>query len=222
MPETLDYGGLVVVFRAAAAKVKAGTDELGQLDSAIGDGDHGVAMGRAMDALVKGIDECPAEDIGTVIQGVAWSVMSIDAGSTGPLMGSLFMGMVEPVGEAVEIDTPLLASMFAAGLAKLRAISKAEVGDKTMMDALVPAVEALEKAAAGDGAVAVALDRAAAAAESGAESTKGLQAKFGKARNLGQRSIGHQDPGATSIAMLFRGFAEGAASLESPQTGEDH
>ena len=102
MPQTLDYVGLVSVFRAAAAKVKSGTDELSELDSAIGDGDHGVAMGRAMDALVKGIEECPAEDVGTLIQGVAWSVMSIDAGSTGPLMGSLFMGMVEPVGEATE------------------------------------------------------------------------------------------------------------------------
>jgi dihydroxyacetone kinase-like protein len=131
-------------------------------------------------------------------------------------MGSLFMGMVEPVGDATEIDSPLLASMFAAGLARLRSISKAEVGDKTMMDALVPAVEVLEEAAAGGEAVAVALDRAAAAAETGAESTKEFQARFGKARNLGERSIGHQDPGATSMAMLFRGFADGAASLESP------
>lgn len=215
MPGTLDFHGVVSVFRAAAAKVKAGTDELGELDSAIGDGDHGVAMGRAMDALVKGIDGCPADDIGTLIQGVAWSVMSIDAGSTGPLMGSLFMGMVEPIGDATKIDSPLLASMFAAGLAKLRAISKAEVGDKTMMDALVPAVEALNQAAAGGDTVAVALDKAAAAAEAGAESTKDFPAKFGKARNLGERSLGHQDPGATSMAMLFRGCAEGAASSES-------
>jgi len=215
MPGTLDFKGLVSVFRAAAAKVKAGTDALGELDSAIGDGDHGVAMGRAMDALVKGIDDCPADDLGTLIQGVAWSVMSIDAGSTGPLMGSLFMGMVEPVGDATEIDSPLLAAMLAAGLAKLRSISKAQVGDKTMMDALVPAVEALEKSAASGEPVAAALDKAAAAAEAGAASTKDFQAKFGKARNLGERSIGHQDPGATSMAMLFRGFAAGAVSLET-------
>jgi dihydroxyacetone kinase-like protein len=104
--------------------------------------------------------------------------------------------------------------MFEGGLAKLRAISKAEVGDKTMMDALLPAVEALNRAAAGGEAVAVALDKAAAAAEAGAENTKDFQARFGKARNLGERSIGHQDPGATSMAMLLRGFADGAASLE--------
>jgi dihydroxyacetone kinase-like protein len=166
-----------------------------------------------MDALMKGIDDCPADSGKTLLQGVAWSVMSIDAGSTGPLMGSLLMGMVEPVGDAAEIDAELLASMFEAGLAKLRAISKAEVGDKTMMDALVPAVEALRTAAAEGDSVKTALNKAAAAARTGAESTRQLQAKFGKARNLGERSIGYQDPGATSMAMLLAGFAEGAASL---------
>jgi len=200
------------VLRAAAANVKAGAEMLGRLDAAIGDGDHGVAMTRAMDALEKGIDDCGGGASKDLLQVVAWSVMSIDAGSTGPLMGSLFMGMVDPVGEACEIDTALLASMFESGLAKLRAISKAEVGDKTMMDALVPAVEALKSAAAAGDDIAGALDKAAGAAEAGAESTKEFQAKFGKARNLGERSIGHQDPGATSMAMLFRGLAQGAAA----------
>ena len=212
MSVTLDYDGLVCVLRAGAAKVKAGAGVLGELDSAIGDGDHGVAMTRAMEALEKGIDECGGETIKDLLKGVAWSVMSIDAGSTGPLMGSLLMGMVDSAGEAGEIDAPLLASMFEAGLVKLRSISKAEVGDKTMIDALVPAVEALKSAAgAGDG-VGGALDKAAGAAETGAESTKEFQAKFGKARNLGERSIGYQDPGATSMAMFIRGLAEGAAA----------
>jgi len=214
MSKPLDYDGLVGVFRAGAARVKAGADELGRLDSAIGDGDHGVAMSRAMEALEAGIDECSDRMPKALVRGVAWSVMSIDAGSTGPLMGSLLMGMVEPVAEAGEIDAARLASMFEAGLAKLRAISKAEVGDKTMVDALVPAVEALRAAADASDSAAVALQKAAAAADGGAESTKQLQAKFGKARNLGERSIGYQDPGATSMAMLFRGFAEGAMLLE--------
>jgi len=211
----LDYDGLVCVLRAAAAKVKVGADRLGQLDSAIGDGDHGIAMTRAMEALEKGIDDCSDHSNKALLQGVAWVVASIDAGSTGPLMGSLLMGMVEPVGDAEQIDTPLLASMFEAGLAKLRAISKAEVGDKTMIDALVPAVEALKNAAAEGDSVADALEKAAAEAEAGAERTKDFQARFGKARNLGERSIGYQDPGATSMAMLFRGFAEGARSLDT-------
>lgn len=215
MTEPLDYDGLVGVLRAGAANVKAGADELGRLDSAIGDGDHGVAMSRAMEALEKGIDGCTDRTGKALLEGVAWSVMSIDAGSTGPLMGSLLMGMVGPAGEATTFDAGLLAAMFEAGLGKLRSISKAEVGDKTMVDAVVPAVEALRQAAAGGDGVAGALGKAAAAAQQGAESTKQFQAKFGKARNLKQRSLGHQDPGATSIALLFAGFAEGAASRET-------
>ena len=215
MTKPLDYDGLVCVLRAGAAKVKAGAEELGRLDSAIGDGDHGVAMSRAMEALEKGIDGCTDRTGKALLHGVAWSVMSIDAGSTGPLMGSLLMGMVQPVGEAAEFDAGLLAAMFEAGLAKLRTISKAEVGDKTMVDALVPAVEALRQAAAGGDGVAGALEKAAVAAQHGAESTKQFEAKFGKARNLKERSLGHQDPGATSIAMLFGGFAAGAASLQT-------
>ena len=209
----LDYDGLICVLRAAAAKVKEGAGRLGQLDSAIGDGDHGLAMTRAMEALEKGIGDCSEQNNKTLLQGVAWAVASIDAGSTGPLMGSLLMGMVEPVGDGAEIDTRLLATMFEAGLAKLRTISKAEVGDKTMIDALVPAVEALRSAAEQGNSVASALQKAADAAEAGAERTKQFQARFGKARNLGERSIGYQDPGATSMAMLFRGLAEGAASI---------
>ena len=206
----LDYDGLICVLRAAAAKVKEGADRLGELDSAIGDGDHGLAMTRAMEALEKGIDGCSEQNNKALLQGVAWAVASIDAGSTGPLIGSLLMGMVEPVGDQPEIDVALLASMFEAGLAKLRTISKAEVGDKTMIDALVPAVEALKSAAEEQNSVADALQRAADAAETGAEGTKEFQARFGKARNLGERSIGYQDPGATSMAMLFRGLADGA------------
>ena len=213
MSGTLDLEGLVHVLRTAAAQVKAGAGELGRLDSATGDGDHGVAMTRAMEAIEKGLDECQAGSAQALLQGVAWSVMSIDAGATGPLMGSLFLGMVEPVGQSAEIDARLLASMFAAGLAKMRAISKANLGDKTMLDALIPAVEALQAAATDGDSVAAALAKAAAAAQAGAESTKALRARFGKARNLGDRSLGHQDPGATSMALLLRGLAEGAASL---------
>jgi dihydroxyacetone kinase-like protein len=212
MSQTLDYDGLVRVLRAGAARVRAGAEQLGRLDSAIGDGDHGVAMSRAVQALEQGIDGCQDKTPGALLKGVAWSVMSIDAGSTGPLLGSLLMGMTEPVGNAERVDCPLLASMFEAGLAKLRAISKAEVGDKTMIDALVPAIEAISAAAAAGDSVADALDKAATAAEEGAERTKDFQARFGKARNLGERSLGHQDPGATSMAMLLRGFAEGAAA----------
>ncbi|NQU22528.1 MAG: dihydroxyacetone kinase subunit L [Candidatus Nealsonbacteria bacterium] len=215
MTTGLDYDGLASVFRAAAANVRSGVDRLCELDCATGDGDHGVAMGRAMDALEKGIDQCSTTSIQTMLEGVAESVESIDAGSTGPLMGSLMEGIAESVGDATRIDTRLLATIFEAGLDELLVISKAKVGDKTMVDALIPAVEALKVAAAGGESVADALAKAADAAEAGAEKTKQFQARFGRARNLGERSIGHQDPGATSMAMFFRGMAEGAASREN-------
>lgn len=215
MSGTIDFDGLVQVLRTAATRVKAGADELGRLDSATGDGDHGVAMTRAMQALEKGLAECPERTGQALLQGVAWSILGIDGGATGPLVGSLFLGMVEPVGQADRIDAPRLASMFAAGVAKMGAISKAQLGDKTMMDSLLPAVEALQTAAAAGDSVAAALAKAAAAAQAGAERTKDLRARFGKARNLGERSLGHQDPGATSMALLLRGLAEGAASLET-------
>jgi len=219
MPQPLDYDGLVSMLRSGAARVRAGVDELARLDSAIGDGDHGVAMGRAMDAIEKGIDGCTDRDPKSLVKAVAWAVMSIDAGSTGPLVGSLLLGMVDPAGESPQIDASRLAAMFEAGRAKLLAISKAQVGDKTMVDALVPAVDALRRAAEEGDSVAAALQKAAGAARRGAESTTGLQAKFGKARNLGPRSVGHQDPGATSIAMLLEGFAEssGQWSVDSGQ-----
>lgn len=213
MSGTVDYDGLVRLLRTAAAEVKDAAGELGRLDAATGDGDHGVAMTRAMEAIEKGIDGCQTRSSQALLHGVAWSVMNIDAGATGPLMGSLFLGMIEPVGDASEIDARLLASMFAAGLANLRTISNAEVGGKTLMDALVPAVAALQAAAADGQSVAAALAQAAAAAQAGAESTKTLRARFGKAQNLGDRSLGHQDPGATSMALLFRGLAKEAAEL---------
>jgi phosphoenolpyruvate---glycerone phosphotransferase subunit DhaL len=215
MAKPLDYDGLICVLRAGAARVKAGAEELGRLDSAIGDGDHGVAMSRAMEAIEKGIDGCAERTCKSLLEGVAWSVMNIDAGSTGPLMGSLLMGMAGPVGDTPAIDARLLAAMFDAGLAQLRTITNAAAGDKTMLDALVPAVETLNCAAGNGDSVAAALTKAAAAARIGAERTKEFQAKFGKARNLGPRSLGHQDPGATSMAMLLEGFAEGAAALEN-------
>jgi len=213
MAQTLDSAALALLFRAAAAKVKAAEDELTQLDSATGDGDHGVAMKRAMNALEAGLDGCGDGGLKPMLQAVAMSVMSIDAGSTGPLMGSLMLGMTEPIDDRTELDVAAFGEMFAAGVKKLLGLSKANVGDKTMVDALVPGTEALQAAIADGADLPAALAQAAEAAEAGAAKTKEFQAKFGRARNLGERSIGHQDPGATSLSIFMRGLAEGAAAM---------
>jgi len=138
--------------------------------------------------------------------------MSVDGGSASPLLGSFFMGMAEGTPEVDPLNGAALAAAFEAGLAKFRAQTPAQVGDKTMLDALVPAIEALRAAAEQD--LAPMLAAAAEAAAKGAESTKTLQARFGRARNLGPRSIGWADPGATSIALLFAGFRDAVAADE--------
>ncbi len=124
-------------------------------------------------------------------------------------MGSFLMGLSNGVGEQDAIDCPTLAAMFEAGLAGVRRQSKAQIGDKTMMDALLPAVDAIRQAADAGKSIKETLQKAAEAAENGAVSTKDFRAKFGRAKNLGDRTLGHQDPGATSMALIFQGFFEG-------------
>jgi phosphoenolpyruvate---glycerone phosphotransferase subunit DhaL len=133
----------------------------------------------------------------------------VDGGSTSPLLGSFFTGMSEAVGNQQAADLPSVAAMFEAGLAKLRNQTPAQVGDKTMLDALVPAVETLRRASEQGLGIRDAFAQAAQSAAQGAEATTTLQARFGRARNLGARTIGHVDPGATSIALLFAGFRDG-------------
>jgi phosphoenolpyruvate---glycerone phosphotransferase subunit DhaL len=205
----IDFDTMVRMLRGAAEEVKVNHDELSRLDSFGGDGDHGTTMMRAMNCMEKVIDSLSEREIKMLLHDVGWAIMGVDGGATGPLLGTFFMGMSdETAGDA--IDTPELAAMFEAGLAKVRKQTKAQVGDKTVLDALVPAVDALR--AAGDGALTPedALERAAAAAEQGAASTKELQARFGRAKNIKEKSIGTQDPGATSVALIFRGFSKGA------------
>jgi dihydroxyacetone kinase-like protein len=139
--------------------------------------------------------------------------MGIDAGSTGPLMAMLFMGVAGAVGDASEVDAKLISTMLGSGLTQLQTITKAKVGDKTMMDALVPGVEALAAAVADGDDLEAALAKAASAAEAGAEKTEQMQARFGRAKNLGERSVGHRDPGATSMSIMIRGLAEGVAAV---------
>jgi phosphoenolpyruvate---glycerone phosphotransferase subunit DhaL len=134
--------------------------------------------------------------------------MSCDGGSTGPLLGSFFMGMGEGANGRGELDCAGLVSVFEAGLVKLQKQSRAQVGDKTMMDAFLPALAALKSADSVLG-IKAALTKAAEAAAIGAETTRNMKAKFGRARNLGDRVLGHADPGAVSVSLIFKGFSEG-------------
>jgi len=200
---------LARILRSGAARVKENHELLSRLDAATGDGDHGVTMKRVAEVIIESAADGQSLGVGPLLEQVGWNVMSVDGGSTSPLLGSFFMGMSEAVGGSQSLDGPGLAAAFEAGLAKLCAQTPAKPGDKTMVDALVPAVEALRQAADAGAETAVQLAQAADAAQRGAEKTRELQARFGRARNLGPRTIGHVDPGATSIALLFAGFCDG-------------
>jgi len=205
MADTIGIVDMGRMIRAAADKIRANRDDLSKLDSAIGDGDHGMTIARAMGIAEKVIEESEKKELKGLLKDVGWGVMGVDGGATGPLLGSFLMGLGNGIDELETVDCPLLAVMFEAGLAGVRR----QIGDKTMMDALLPAVDAMRQAADEGKSIKEALQKAAGAAEKGAVSTKEFKARFGRAKNLGDRTIGCQDPGATSMALIFQGFFEG-------------
>jgi phosphoenolpyruvate---glycerone phosphotransferase subunit DhaL len=206
---SINYEQFVAMLRRASALIKANETLLSRLDSQGGDGDHGTTMVRAMNQLEQAIDGAEGQDFKALCNAIAWGVMDSDGGSTGPLWGSLFMGLAKAAAGRDVLDAPALAEFFEAGLAGVQKRTKAQPGDKTMMDALAPAVAAIRDAADAGATPEAALSNAAAAAKNGAEATITMQAKFGRAKNLGEKSVGHQDPGATSVAFIFEGFSKG-------------
>lgn len=208
MPETLDSAAFAARLRRAAEHVHSRTDWLSELDSAVGDGDHGITMGRVCDAIVATLAGTPADDLAALCTAVGWAVMCTDGGSTSPLLGSFFTGMSDGLTTPGPLTATMLHHAFDAGLTNLRRQTPAKPGDKTLIDALVPAVAALQQAAVAGAPIATALNAAAAAAAAGAEATRPLKAAFGRARNLGERTVGHLDPGAASIGLFFEGFAQ--------------
>ncbi len=210
MPQSIAYSHVCRMLNAAAEQIRQNHEMLSRLDSATGDGDHGTTILRTMEAVAKTVAESTERDLKQLFSKVAWAVMSCDGGSTGPLLGSFFMGLSDGAAGKTEFDAAALAALFEAGVAKLQKQSRAQIGDKTMMDAFLPALAALKTAAPG-ASIEQALQQAATAAAQGAESTTAMRAKFGRARNLGDRVIGHPDPGAVSVSLLFKGFSEGIA-----------
>ena len=146
MAETIGYQKICGMLNAAADQIQRKHEMLSQLDSAVGDGDHGTTILRAMDAVRRTVAENPASDLKTLFSALAWAVMSCDGGSTGPLLGSFFMGMSDGAAGRGELDCAAMISVFEAGVAKLQTQSRAKVGDKTMMDAFLPALAALKSA----------------------------------------------------------------------------
>lgn len=207
---TCKADGVAAAVRAAAAVVAEHRVELIDLDRAIGDGDHGENLNRGFTAVVAALDSAVPDTPGGVLKLVATTLISKVGGAAGPLYGTAFLRASTKLGTASELDVPALLDALRAGLEGVQARGKAVGGDATMVDALIPAVSAAEKAAEDGGDVAAVLTAAADAADRGAESTVDLVPRKGRASYLGERAVGHLDPGARSSALLLRAFAEAA------------
>jgi dihydroxyacetone kinase-like protein len=189
--------------------------ELIALDREIGDGDHGENMDRGFTAVIAKLDGAEPGTPGDVLKLVATTLISTVGGASGPLFGTAYLKAAGAVSGAAELDAAALVALLTAARDGVVLRGKAESGDKTMIDAWTPAVDAATAAQA-DGATEVAvLEAAAAAAESGAEATEPLVARKGRASYLGDRAIGHRDPGAQSSALLLRAAAATAAEAAS-------
>ena len=199
LPQLVDW---LTRFRDAVAENQG---YLTELDSAIGDADHGSNMTRGMTAVIGKLGEPAAVD--ALFKTVGMTLVSTVGGASGPLYGTFFLRVGTTAGGVTELDGPVLSAALRAGLAGVIQRGNAEPGDKTMVDALIPALDALDASLESGGDLAAATRAAADAAAKGRDDTEPLVARKGRASYLGERSAGHLDPGATSTALLFESLA---------------
>lgn len=210
MTDRLSRTELLRMVRGAAAEIRRHHEWLSELDCVAGDGDHGTAMLRAVDSMEKAVASGPANCLKLCFEQTGWAVLGADGGASSSLLGSFFLGMRDGIpGNVASLDCQDLSAAFEAGLKAIQKQTAAQIGEKTMMDALIPAVRAFRAATLLSKEIENGLARAARAAKVGAEATKNLTARYGRARLLGEQTRGHPDPGAASIALLFEGFYNG-------------
>jgi dihydroxyacetone kinase-like protein len=204
--------GVIAALTTAASVVVAHRDELVELDRVIGDGDHGENLQRGFQTFVVTVTRATPATPGAVVKLLATTLISTVGGAAGPLYGTACLRAATSLGDAEELTAESTVAALRAALGGVVARGKADVGDKTMVDALTPAVDAAEKALASGADIPGVLAAAADAAEQGAEATVALVARKGRASYLGDRSAGHLDPGARSTSLLLRAFADSAAT----------
>jgi phosphoenolpyruvate---glycerone phosphotransferase subunit DhaL len=194
--------------RASAAVIEENAAALTRLDAAIGDGDHGTNMNRGFKAVLQRLDGLEAADLGSLFKAVGMALISKVGGASGPLYGSFYLAVGKGLGDAEAVEDGELAAALRAGYEGVVARGKAQLEDKTMLDAWHPALEALDAALAGGSDLGQAVDQAERAAEAGMKATIPLVARKGRASYLGERSRDHQDPGATSTHLLVKALAD--------------
>jgi dihydroxyacetone kinase-like protein len=206
MSDLLDITDLRLMFAEAKGLIQREQETLSQLDSIGGDGDHGTTMLRTMEKLGEALATNQSVTLNALLTNAGWSVLGVDGGASSAILGTFITGMGEvEIGQ--QCDCKRMSESLLAGLAAVSRQSKATPGDKTMIDALEPAVQAFAVAANSNASITHAMECAARAAQVGAKTTTDMIAKFGRAKFIGERTRGWPDAGATSIAILFRGFS---------------
>lgn len=214
MNDQVDVAFLSRWIREFARVISAHRQQLTDLDAAIGDADHGINMDRGMTAVLAKMHDSPSDGPAALLKQVGMTLVSTVGGASGPLYGTFFLRMAAASSPETEsLDSAGFAKAIRAGVDGVVHRGKAEAGDKTMFDALAPAIEALEGAVAKGAGLEEALRRAATAAADGRDATQPMRARKGRASYLGERSVGYQDPGATSAALLIAAAA--TASTEN-------
>lgn len=199
---------MAAIIEGMAKKIEAEKDYLTQLDNEIGDGDHGINLARGFEAVEKKLPSLEGGDIGALLKGVGMQLVSTVGGASGPLYGTAFMKAGMACKGLTELDGPAFVKAMEAAVDGIKMRGKATEGEKTMLDALCPALKVMQDEVAAGKSLKEALQDAAAAAEKGVEYTKTIIATKGRASYLGERSLGHQDPGATSSLYLLQVLAE--------------
>ena len=207
MPDTITTPQMLKALDAMCDTIENEKDYLSELDGAIGDGDHGVNMAKCFREVKKKLAESTAEDVGTLFKDVGMVVMNSVGGAMGALYGTFFLKLSQSSAGKTEVNINDLVAMYQTGEQGILDIGKANLGDKTLIDSLSPAVRAIEAAEKDGKPLAGALADFEQAAQQGMESTRDMLAKMGRASRLGERTIGHQDAGATSCYFILRSLA---------------
>ncbi len=208
----MDAGFFRAWIAEIAAVVEAQRDHLTQLDSAIGDADHGINLARGFGAVQGALADADTPTPASVLLLTGSTLISKVGGASGPLYGTAFRRASEALGDTPEVDLPALAAALEAALAGVQKLGAAREGEKTMVDALAPAATAFSKAVAEGASAGDALSALTDAADAGAQATISMQALKGRASYLGPRSVGHEDPGAASTALILHALRDVATA----------
>lgn len=202
--KTLQAAEVQQMFLHIGEEIIRAKDMLGKIDSEIGDGDHGVGMATGAEAFTTKLQEASCQNVNEVFKVTGMEMMKSMGGASGVIFGTMFSGGVKTLPVTETLDTDTLAAIFGESTEAVKKRGKASVGDKTMIDALEPASEALKKASEEGKGLYDSVAAAEEAANQGVEYTKNLEAKFGRAKTLGERALGFQDAGATSVWLIFK------------------